>query len=150
MLLLTGLYAARPGSATLQRRFYLLCVFLPLPLALLHLAALLQLPLLLLPLAHCQEKQKTKSVSFSLCAPFRLQFEEDESSGKVKQQLTFLLQLVVVQQQADHLFGFERVRFEVASGDHYPLDLIVREPKKKEALIMVWLWSQRLLQRVVF
>lgn len=50
----------------------------------------------------------------------------------MKQQLTFLLQLVVVQQQADHLFGFERVRFEVASGDHHPLDLIAREPKKKK------------------
>lgn len=40
--------------------------------------------------------------------------------------LTFLLQLVVVQQQADHLFGFECVWFEVASGDHHPLDLITQ------------------------
>lgn len=40
-------------------------------------------------------------------------------------ELTLLLQLVVIQQQADHLFGFERVRFEVASGDHHSLDLIV-------------------------
>lgn len=41
-----------------------------------------------------------------------------------KPQLTFLLQLVVVQQQADHLLGLERVGFEVASGDHHPLDLV--------------------------
>lgn len=43
--------------------------------------------------------------------------------------LTFLLELVIVQQQADHLFGFQRVWFEVASRDYHSLDLITQEQK---------------------
>lgn len=43
--------------------------------------------------------------------------------------LTFLLQLIIVQQQTDHLFGFQRVWFEVASRDYHPLDLVTQEQK---------------------
>lgn len=46
---------------------YLLCVLLPLSLALLHLAALLLLPLLLLSLTHC--KRRKHNWLFSLCPP---------------------------------------------------------------------------------
>lgn len=110
-------------AATLLRRSYLLGVLLPLPFALLHLAALLLLPLLLLPLTHCRKRNR-------LSPPLPRATEPQRAGG-----LTFLLQLVVVQQQADHLFGFERVGFEVASGDHHPLDLVTEQTESVHRLL---------------
>lgn len=95
---------------------YLLCVLLPLPLPLLHLAALLLLPLFLLSLAHCRKRHVV------FISPPSQQLSQRYFCTE-RHALTFLLQLVVVQKQTDHLFGLQRVRFEVASGDDHPLDL---------------------------
>lgn len=53
----------------------------------------------------------------------RRRVSENAEISRATTRLTFFLQLLVVQQQTDHLFGLQGVGFEIPSWYHHPLDL---------------------------